>query len=110
MTHPETQPDPDAALLRRLVGGDGDAQTEVLGSVADTTSVGVLVAAAVLTRSTAPLARATFLAAGSRDRQLVVLARALVEGADDLFDGLVRDHLASYPDHLMASWIATRAR
>ena len=110
MTHHETHPDPDAVLLRRLVGGDVDAQAEVLASVADTTSVGVLVAAAVLTHSVAPLTRAAILAAGTRDRQLVVLARALVEGADDLFDGLVRDHLASYPDHLMASWIATRTR
>lgn len=110
MTHHETQPDPDAVLLRRLVGGDVDAESEVLASVADTTSVGVLVAAAVLTRSSAPLVRAATLATGPRDRQLVVLARALAEGADDLFDGLVRDHLASYPDHLMASWIATRTR
>jgi hypothetical protein len=110
MTHHETQPDPDAMLLRRLVGGDVDAEAEVLASVADTTSVGVLVAAAVLTHSAAPLTRAATLAAGTRDRQLVVLGRALVEGADDLFDGLVRDHLASYPDHLMASWIATRTR
>ena len=110
MTHHESQPDPDAVLLRRLVGGDVDAEAEVLASVADTTSVGVLVAAAVLTRSAAPLARAATLAAGPRERQLVVLARAVVEGADELFDGLVRDHLASYPDHLMASWIATRTQ
>ena len=39
-----------------------------------------------------------------------MLARAHVEGAAELFDGLVRDHLASYPDHLVAAWIATRTR
>lgn len=110
MTNQETRPDPDAALLRRLVGGDAEAETAVLASAADTTSVGVLVAAAVLTRSSAALTRAAHLATSTRDRQLVVLARALVEGADDLFDGLVRDHLASFPDHVMASWIATRTQ
>ncbi len=110
MTNQEIRPDPDAVLLRRLVGGDVEAEAAVLASAADTTSVGVLVAAAVLNHSAAPLARAATLATGTRDRQLIVLAQALVEGADDLFDGLVRDHLASFPDHVMASWIATRTQ
>ena len=111
MTHHETSgTDLDAALLRRLVGGDPAAEAEVLAAVADTASVGLLVAAAVLTGSADPLGRAATLAEGTRERQLVVLARAQVEGADELFDGLVRDHLASYPDHLMAAWIATRTR
>jgi hypothetical protein len=104
------RPDSDAILLRRVVGGDAAAEAEVLASVPDTGSVGLLVAAAVLTGSTHPLVRATSLAAGTRERQLVVLAWAHVEGPAELFDGLVRDHLASYPDHVLAAWIATRSR
>ncbi|MGV8848315.1 MAG: hypothetical protein ACOH16_02095 [Propionibacteriaceae bacterium] len=111
MTSNETsRPDRDAILLRRVVSGDSAAEAEVLASVPDTASVGLLVAAAVLTGSTHSLARATELAAGTRERQLVVLARAHVEGPAELFDGLVRDHLASYPDHVLAAWIATRSR
>jgi hypothetical protein len=72
------------------------------------TDIEDLVAGAVLTGSTDPLDRAAELATCTRDRQLVVLARAHLEGADDLFDALVRDHLASYPDHVIAAWIATR--
>lgn len=68
----------------------------------------LLVAGAILTGSTAPLSRATDLATTTRDRQLVALARAHLDGAADLFDGLVRDHLSTYPDHLLAAWIATR--
>jgi hypothetical protein len=106
-----SQPDPtEAALLRRLVGGDPAAEAEAIDALAETTSASVLVAGSVLTGSSAPLARATGLATTARDRQLVVLARAHVEGAAELFDALIRDHLASYPDHLLAAWIATRTR
>jgi hypothetical protein len=98
----------DQPLLQRLVGGDPAAEAEVVDSLATTSSVGALVAGAVLTGSTTPLARAAALATIGRDRQLVVLAKAHLEGAADLFDALVRDHLASYPDHLLAAWIATR--
>lgn len=67
-----------------------------------------LVTGAVLTGSTDPLDRAAALATTARDRQLVVLARAHLDGNADLFDALVRDHLASYPDHVTAAWLATR--
>ena len=77
-------------------------------STNDRTAVDDLVAGAVLTGSTDALDRAAELATTARERQLVVLARAHLEGADDLFDGLVRDHLADYPDHVLAAWIATR--
>ena len=98
----------DPALLGRLVGGDVAAEAEVVAAAADSGSVGVVVAAAVLTGSSEHLVRAAALARGTKERQLVVLARAHVEGATELFDGLVRDHLAGYPDHLVAAWIATR--
>jgi hypothetical protein len=99
----------DALLINRLVGGDPAAEADVVAALTATTSASVLAAGAVLTRSIAPLTRATDLATSARERQLVVLARAHLDGADELFDGLVRDHLASYPDHLLAAWIAARA-
>ena len=103
-------------MLLRLVAGDGDAEAEVVtlaahernGSPAP--SVPLLVAAAVLTRDLGYADAATVAAAHSRDRQLVVLARVLLDGDDDLFDALVRDHLATYPDQLLAAWLAARAR
>ncbi len=93
-------------LLHRLVGGDPEAATEVLAKAATSDSPSVLVAAAMLTRNPYHLHRATEVASGSRERQLVVLAGAHLRGESDLLDVLVRDHLADHPDHLMAAWIA----
>ena len=33
-----------------------------------------------------------------------------LDGSAELFDALVRDHLATYPDHLLAAWLAGRRR
>ena len=71
-------------------------------------STSVLVAAAMLTRDTEYLDRATSVAVGSRERQLVVLAESHLRGDVELLDVLVRDHLAEHPDHLLAAWIAGR--
>jgi hypothetical protein len=103
--------DPDSvrsALLRRMVGGDQAAEADVVAALDTTSSVDVLVAGAVLTDSTEPLHRARTLTVSPRERQLVVLAESHLEGSIDLFDALVRDHLASYPDHLLAAWLAGR--
>ena len=96
----------DEILLRGLIGGDAAAAEAIITHMGSTSSVAVLVAGGVLTRDTAPLARAADLASTARDRQLVVLGRTHLEGPADLFDALVRDHLASYPDHLVAAWLA----
>jgi len=96
------------ALLNRLVGGDPNAAEELLALAPTTTSASVLVAAALLSQNSAHLSRATQLARTPRERQLVVLADAYLCGNTDLFDALVRDHLAEHPDHLLAAWIAGR--
>jgi hypothetical protein len=98
----------ESPLVLRLVGGDPAATQEVVAALADATDIDVLVAGSVLTGSSAVLVRAQGLATAARDRQLVALAQARQRGATDLFDALVRDHLASYPDHLLAAWIAAR--
>jgi hypothetical protein len=45
-------------------------------------------------------------ASTTRDRQLVAIATAHLDGDDDRLDALVRDHLADHPDNVLAAWIA----
>ena len=99
-------PTDQTVLLHRLVGGDPRAAAEVLALAPTTDSASVLVAAAMLARDAGHLARAVELATGVRERQLVVLAEAHLEGNICLLDVLVRDHLADHPDHLLAAWLA----
>jgi 3-oxoacyl-ACP reductase-like protein len=117
------------SLLRRMIGGDELASAEILDRAATTDSPKLLVAAAVISTavistavistaviSTATktgqqqqlLARAGKSAATTRDRQLVAVATAHLDGADDLLDVLVREHLSDFPDNILAAWIATR--
>lgn len=99
-------PTDQTILLHRLVGGDPHAASEILALASATDSASVLVAAAMLARDVRHLARAAALATNTRERQLVVLAQAHLEGKASLLDVLVRDHLADHPDHLLAAWIA----
>ncbi|CUR59894.1 hypothetical protein NOCA2690018 [metagenome] len=95
-------------LLNRLVGGDPAAVGEVLALADTSDSAPLLVAAALLGAQPTTLDRAAELASGPRERQLVVLAQAHLQGDTDLLDVLVREHLADHPDHLLAAWIAGR--
>jgi len=99
-------PTDQTVLVRRLVGGDPRAAADVLALAPTTDSASVLVAAAMLTRDASHLDLAVELASSPRERQLVVLAKAHLEGNTSLLDALVRDHLADHPDHLLAAWIA----
>jgi hypothetical protein len=103
-----TQRSEAAAILLRLIGGDAHAADEVLTLAGVTDDPSVLVAAALLGQDHSYLDRAGKCAVTVRDRQLVVLARAQLENRTDLFDALVRDHLADHPDHLLAAWVAGR--
>jgi hypothetical protein len=104
----------DQQLLLRLVADDRDAEAQVLALAANERdgaqppNVPLLVAAAVLTQDGALADLAAATATQPRDRQLVALAQVLLRGDRDLFDALVRDHLATYPDQLLASWLAAR--
>jgi hypothetical protein len=98
-----------AALLLRLIGDDPQAADDVLTLAAVSDDPSVLVAAGLLAQDHSYLERAGERALTVRDRQLVVLARAHLEHRRDLFDVLVRDHLADHPDHLLAAWIAGRS-
>jgi hypothetical protein len=98
----------DASLLLRLIGGHAAAADEILALAPVSDNPGLLVAAAMLSRDATHLVRAQEAARTPRDRQLVVLAQTHLRGDTELFDVLVRDHLADHPDHLMAAWIAGR--
>ena len=54
------------------------------------------------------LARATTHATTTRDRQLVAVAAADLEGDHDLFDALLRDHLADHPANVLAACKASQ--
>ena len=45
----------------------------------------------------------------TRDRQLVAIAAAHLDGDHDRVHTLARDHLADHPDHLLVAWIAATA-
>jgi hypothetical protein len=104
-----SMPEDIQPLLRRLIGGADGAGPEILDRARTSTTPSLLVAAALLTTDHNDfLARAAEHAATSRDRQLVVVAGTHLDGDDDLFDALVRDHLADHPDDILAAWIAAR--
>ena len=104
----DRMPDSTAALLNRLIGEDPTAPAEILRVAPRSASPTLLVAAALLESDPRLLARAGACARSSRDRQLVALAEAFLDGEDDRLDVLVRDHLSDHPDNLLASWIAGR--
>jgi class 3 adenylate cyclase len=101
-------PDDITTLLLRLIGGNPDAPAEVVQVASSSTSPSLLVAAALVAQDPEYLTRAARHASTTRDRQLVALADADLQGRADLLDALVRDHLADHPDHLLAAWIAGR--
>jgi hypothetical protein len=97
------------AVIRQAIGGDADAITWILAQ-ADTTDVAVVVAmAALVTQLPGRLDRALAVASTRRDRQVVEIARAHLNGKTDLVDALSRDHLGDYPDSLIVAWMASDA-
>jgi hypothetical protein len=106
VSSPTSNSPDDEGLLLRMIGGDPAAAGAVLAAAPTSEDPSLLVAAALLSSDRAHLVRASQLANTPRDRQLVVLVDAHLRDDADLFDGLVRDHLADHPDHLLAAWIA----
>ena len=77
---------------------------------ADTIESTVVIAmAALLERHPDRLDRALAAAPHERDRQVVAIARAHLDGNSELVDALARDHLVDYPDSLIVAWIASDA-
>ncbi len=95
------------AVIRRAIGGDAGAITAILASADRTDDPLVAAMAALLERDPACLTRAQALAVTSRDRQVVAISLAHLSGDRELVDALARDHLVSFPDSLIVSWIAS---
>ncbi len=96
-------------VIRQAIGGDVEAISWITAN-ADTSDDAVLIVmAALLVRAPNRLDRARAVAATSRDRQVVAIARADLDGQSELVDALARDHLVDYPDSLIVSWIASDA-
>ncbi|MEV4514273.1 hypothetical protein AB0K00_35600 [Dactylosporangium sp. NPDC049525] len=102
MTHADTD-----TLIRRLIGGDATATASIVAQ-ARTSQEPILLVAAALIDPTATdlLPRATLLAQSTRDRQLVAIAAAHLDGDHDRVDALARDHLVDHPDNFLVAWIA----
>ncbi|ABL79542.1 MULTISPECIES: hypothetical protein [unclassified Nocardioides] len=102
-------PDDIDHLVRQLICGDATAPTQILERAETDRSPLLQVAAALVSDEPAHfLAAASENATTTRDRQMVALATAHVNGDRELLDALVRDHLADHPDNILAAWIAAQ--
>jgi hypothetical protein len=100
---PETGADLDR-LIRQFIAG-------VAAHAASTSEPALLVAAALIDPAASGLLdRASAAARTTRDRQLVAIAAAHLDGDADRVDALAREHLADHPDHVLVAWIAATSR
>jgi hypothetical protein len=95
--------------IRRAIGGDLAAISWIVAQADTIDDAVVITMAALLERHPHRLDRARDVAATSRDRQVVAIARAHLDDESELVDALARDHLVDYPDSLIVSWIASDA-
>src|SRR4051812_44019793 len=94
-------------VIRRAIGGDPAAAAWVVAHSDSSVDALVLVMAALLRGDVSALDRAHAVATSSRDRQVVAIARAHLEGRRELVDALARDHLVDHPDSLIVAWMAS---
>jgi hypothetical protein len=97
------------ALIRRTIGGDTASVAAVLARGTSSTDPRVTALAGVLARRSDLVDRAGSMAITSRDRQLVAICRAHLDGDRNQVDALARDHLADHPGSLIVAWIADGA-
>ena len=95
--------------IRQAIGGDRGATAWIVAQADTTESAVVIAMAALLERRPGRLERALAAASTTRDRHLVEIARAHLDGNSELVDALARDHLVDYPDSLIVAWIASDA-
>lgn len=96
-------------VIRQAIGGDLGATAWIVAQADHSQLPLVIAMAALLERQTGRLGRALSAASTSRDRQVVQIARAHLDGNSDLVDALARDHLVDFPDSLIVAWIASDA-
>jgi hypothetical protein len=102
-----------------LLTDDTRAAAESLERLAVDSAAPEMLAAAAIRASLLPhvaahlrpatlLDRAESVAVTTRDRQVVALARAHLEGGRDRLTALLREHLADHPDSVVAVWLSQR--
>jgi cell division protein ZapA (FtsZ GTPase activity inhibitor) len=100
--------EPENVIHQLAVGGDV-AVAEIVERAHTTDDVTTVVAAALFAPDDKAqlMARAAALAVTTRDRQLVAIATAHLEGDADRVEDLARDHLADHPDSVLVAWITS---
>jgi hypothetical protein len=93
-------------LIRRAIGGDREAIGRIVETAEGSGQAVAMAMAAVLADDPARLAPARLAAGTSRDRQIVEIATAALQGDRDRVDALARDHLVDHPDSLIGAWLA----
>jgi hypothetical protein len=89
--------------------GDAEAIAAIVAASRVSTDPMMLVAAALFATDgdgDGLIDRARRTAQTTRDRQLVAIATAHLNGQRDLVDALARDHLVDHPDNVLVAWIA----
>jgi hypothetical protein len=98
-------------LIRQFIAGDLAAAAGIVARSAVTFEPALLVAAALINPAASGLLdRASAAAQTTRDRQLVVIAAAHLDGDTDRVDALAREHLSDHPDNVLVAWIAATSR
>jgi hypothetical protein len=99
--HPEN-------LIHQLAVGDQAAIARIVKQAQTSNDVTIVVAAAFFAPAGSDLmARAATLAVSTKDRQLVAIATAHLDGDADRVEDLARDHLADHPDSVLVAWITS---
>lgn len=93
--------------IRQAIGGDPAAISWIMTHADISEDAVVISMAALLERQSERLQLAGAAAATTRDRQVVAIARAHLDGQSELVDALARDHLVDFPDSLIVAWIAS---
>ncbi|MGV1007170.1 MAG: hypothetical protein ACOYBY_01005 [Dermatophilaceae bacterium] len=104
-------------LIRGLIGGDAGARRALLERAQTSRDPMLLTAAALgAETSAAPpggaaqapalLRRAWAAATRTRERQVVAVAAAYLDGDLDRVDTLSREHLVDHPDSILVAWLA----
>ncbi len=100
---PATTPE---QVLRQLAGGAA-AISAIVDASRTSQDPTILVAAALFAADGhALLTCAAGCAVTTRDRQLVAIAAAHLDGDGELVDALARDHLVDHPGCVLVAWIA----
>lgn len=104
--HAAHMPDQPENVIHQLAVGDETAVARIVEQAQTSDDVSTLVATAFFAPDGSDLMiRAARLAVTTRDRQLVAIATAHLDGDADRVEDLARDHLADHPGSVLVAWI-----